>query len=179
MKKVTSLNLKIFLIVCISILSINYTVAQVGTVIQLTDGDFESAQLKHITTKSSLQEKDNSQRFFEIANELLPTIYVKNGSIRKVKGESNPVELKSDDFQLNSFLSSNNKLFESIELITIKLKQQSDLRKSINTATLKEFKNLKFILIKCYFECSDTQIRSIVLNTNPKITVYYIITNPS
>lgn len=175
MKKITLLNLRILLIVCISFLSINYTVAQVDNIIQLTDGDFELAQKE----MANFNKKNNSQRFFEIANELLPTIYVKNGSIRKVKGESNPVKLKSDDFQLNSLLKSDNKLFKSVELITIKLKQQSDLNKSINTATLTEFKSLKYIFIKCYFECSNTQIRNIVLNTNPEITVYYIITNPS
>jgi hypothetical protein len=181
MKKITLINVATFLL--FSILTVE---GQTTNFIQVSESDFESVQLNgniknniEISSRSNSKEKNTNKRFFEIAYKKFSTIYVENGNIKKVSEEGNPIKLKSDDLQLQSLLNSSNNLFESIELITVDLKQQSDLSKSINVSNLTEFKNLKYIFVKCYFECSADQIRRLILNSNPEITVYYILTNQS
>ncbi len=181
MKKITLISLATFLI--FSILTVE---GQTTNFIKVTETDFEAVQLNgknqnnnEIASRSNIKEKNDNQRFFEIANKNVSVIYIDNDGVSKVFGEGNPIKLKLDDLQLQSLLKSTNNLFESIELIIVDLKRQTDLNKSINVSGLTEFKNLKYIFVKCYFECSGDQIRELILNSNPNITVYYIMTSQS
>lgn len=181
MKKITLINLSTFLL--FSILTVQ---GQTTNFIQVTESDFESVQLIgnnnnniEISSRLNSNEKNSNKRFFDIAYNNFSTIYVEDGIISKVSEEGNPIKLKSRDLQLHSLLNSSNNLFESIELIIVDLEKQTDLSKSINVSNLTEFKNLKYIFVKCYFECSADQIRRLILNSNPEITVYYILANQS
>jgi len=186
-KKYTSLfNLRNIALTVFSLFILNTITGQNTNLIQVSESDFENVILSGkntdgsvISSRPNTLEKKNDQRFFEIANAKVSTMYVDKGNVRKVSEGNNPIKLKSEDFQLNTLLNSKNKMFESVELIIVKLNQQSDLNKSINVSNLTEFKKLKYIFVKCNFECSSSQIQQVILNTNQDITVYYIVTEES
>ncbi|WP_299525936.1 hypothetical protein [uncultured Lutibacter sp.] len=186
-KNYTSLfKIRNIVLTVFSLFIFNIIIGQNSNLIQVSESDFETGQLNRKSEKGSVVlsrsnnvEKNNNQRFFEIANAKVPTMYVDKGNVRKVSEGNKPIKLKSNDLQLNSLLNSKNEMFESVELIIVKLNQQSDLNKSINVSKLTEFKKLKYIFVKCNFECSSSQIQQVILNTNQDIIVYYIVTKQS
>ena len=156
--------------------------AQDIQVTELTEVDFQNKmQLakKSSAKTSSAALNNDSDRFFEIVNVLLPTVYVSKGAIVKVSGEGAPVKMNFSDANTTTVLNSVNKLFSSIELVSIMLKNKNDINKAIDVSLLKGFDSLKYIYIKSYFECSESEIRSFLRGTPEGITIYYIMTNPS
>jgi hypothetical protein len=118
-----------------------------------------------------------------VPNELLhgknPTIYIENSSIINVTGDVSPIVLKLLDATSFSLLQDNNSLYNNVEVITITLNRASDLNNRLDVSSINGFRSLKYIYVKCLFECTDQQIRSFLLNADSVTTVFYKVVNPS
>lgn len=116
---------------------------------------------------------------YDLLYDLKSTIYIKNNGILNVDGVGAPVVLKFLDTQSFNFVSTNNALFNKVELITINLTSENDLRIPFDVDAIRGFGHLKYIYLKCGFPISENQIRSFLQNADPEITFFYSSYKPS
>lgn len=135
-----------------------------------------SSQAKNGLAKKATS---NSDRFLKIIKKNEPTVYLNNNVLTKTSTYSEPVRLKAGDVQSLEILKKSNKIFNKVELITINLKNEKDLNSPIDVSSINGINQLKYIYIRCYFKCTNNQIKTFVLNANPKITIFYSMVNPS
>ena len=156
--------------VCISFSSLT---AQENAIYEVSDGSSMS--------KSSSKKVTQNDRadFYELALNLQPTLYVENNSFKK---NNNTVSITSkltfNDAKSFSVLKQSGKDFSEVELITIVLQNESDLNNKITVTQANGFGNLKYIYIKCYFKCTEQQIRSFV-TSDVAIRIFYKSETPS
>jgi len=185
MKKVVVLpSMKYLIVGFFALLSANQFFAQNASVYELFEQDFQntsqvsSKSVSKSTTysKSSL---DVREGFFNLKRDLKPTIYVTNNKITKVSGNSTPLILKYENSYSLEIINKNSSLIKNVELLTIKLKNQEDLVNRLDFSTVTDFNNLKYIYIQCNFKCTASQLSSFILNVDPRVTIFYMINNPS
>jgi hypothetical protein len=125
----------------------------------------------------------NLRTSINVPNELLhgknPTIYIENSTIINVTGEASPKVLKLLDATSFNLLQDNNSLHNSVEVITITLNRVSDLSNRFDVSRINGFRSLRYIYVKCLFDCTDQQISSFLLNADSVTTVFYKVVNPS
>lgn len=107
-----------------------------------------------------------------------PTIYIENSSIINVTGDESPKVLKFLDASSFNILENNNPLYGNVEVITITLNRLSDLNNNLDVSRISGFTSLRYIYVKCLFDCTDQQIRSFLLNADAITTVFYKVVNP-
>ncbi|GGG49891.1 hypothetical protein GCM10010976_21500 [Bizionia arctica] len=125
----------------------------------------------------------NLRSSVSIPNQLLhgknPTIYIENSTIINVTGETSPKVLKLLDATSINMLQNNNNLYNGVEVITITLNRASDLINRLDVSRINGFSSLKYIYVKCLFDCSDQQINNFLLNADSVTTVFYKVVNQS
>src|SRR5690554_4169483 len=164
--------------------------------IKRTFSNFLLVCMLSIFSSASLFAQENIQRIFDdnsensnlrtsvdIPEQLLhgknPTIYIENSRIINVSGETSPKVLKLLDGTSSSLLLDNNNMYGQVEVITITLNRASDLNNRLDFSSINGFPSLKYVYIKCLFECTDQQIRSFLLNADSVTTVFFKVVNPS
>src|SRR5690606_37788182 len=116
---------------------------------------------------------------YQIFNRKNHSIYIENSRIINVTGETSPKVLKLLDGTSSSLLLDNNNLYRQVEVITITLNRASDLNNRLDLSRINGFPSLKYVYVKCLFECTDQQIRNFLLNRDSVTTVFYKVVNPS
>jgi len=126
---------------------------------------------------SAMNEKSEVGRIESLISDLQPTVYISNEEIKNF-GETAPIcaDLKASAV---ARLSETNPLYRSVELITIRIEQSTDLSASIDLFTLSGFTNLKYIQILCSITCTPTQIANMIKGNNSGIKVFYLVSIPS
>lgn len=164
--------------------------------IERTFSNFLLVCMLSIFFSANLLAQENIQRIFDdnsensnlrtsvtIPDQLLhgknPTIYIENSRIINVTGETSPKVLKLLDGTSSGLLLDNNNLYSQVEVITITLNRASDLNNRLDLSRINGFPSLKYVYVKCLFECTDQQIRNFLLNTDSVTTVFYKVVNPS
>lgn len=185
----TSKSLKLFGISLIAFMWLNVVNAQDTTVFELFENDFQintaqsKVQAKSTSSKSSANRKETTnvglQDFLELNNNLKPTVYIDKNLIKNITGVGNPKKLKYNNIQPFHKLNEESSMFNSVELIAINLKTSSDLKNQFDLSKVNQFQKLKYVFIKCYFDCSADQIKEFVLNLEPEVIVYFTKVNPS
>ncbi|MFK5959239.1 MAG: hypothetical protein QM495_10285 [Lutibacter sp.] len=163
------------------LLGISQISAQSLNVYQLFEEDFQQSSSK-IATKSSTFIKSNvdvKQGFFTLKKGLKPTIYVDYNKVKQVTGDVAPLILKYENSYSLNILKENNTLINKVELLTIKLKNQNEINNRFDFSSIEGFDNLKYIFIQCNFDCTANDISSFILNVDPKVTIFYMVSNPS
>lgn len=142
---------------------------------------FAQNNIQRIFDDSS--ENSSMRSSVTIPNELLhgnnPTIYIQNSEIINVTGTESPTVLKLLDASSNSLLQANNRSYNSVQVITITLNQMSDLNNRLDLSRINGFTSLRYVYVKCLFECSDDQVRNYLMNADSVTTVFYKVVNPS
>ena len=173
MKKNTTLSLKIFLLIfSASLFFSNNLIAQEEGIYEITNND----TFKNVTKSKGISNTDR-EGFYELAFKMHPTHYFKNSSLKSIYNTSDPVKLTFEDTKSFNLLKNNAKLNE-VELITIMLNNSNDLNDSIDLIGNIELNKLKYVLIKCDFKCSETQIKTFI-KANSKIRIFYSTQDPS
>ncbi|MCX7549418.1 hypothetical protein [Xanthomarina sp. F2636L] len=143
---------------------------------------FAQENIQRIFDESS-NNNSNLRISGSIPNELLhgknPTIYIENSSILNITGDESPKVLKLLDASSYSLLQDNNRLYNNVEVITITLNRLSDLNNRLDLSTINGFSSLRYVYVKCMFDCSDQQIRSFLLNADSVTTVFYKVVTQS
>jgi hypothetical protein len=165
---------------------INNGIAQETKIYELFETESQTTTTTQISksTLSKSATKSNSYTnnlndFYDLNNNLKPTVYVVDNSIVKVSGKTNPLKLNSEDVTSFNVLKSGNRLYQSVELLIVNLENSRELNTPLDLASLQNFNSLKYIYIKCNFKCTVEQIKRFVLNAKPEITIYFITINPS
>jgi len=174
-------SIKYVIISFFILLSINQLTAQSSSVYELFEEDFQQSPSKN-TAKSSISSKSGvnaKQAFFTLKTGLKPTIYVENNVVKKVSSNTVPLILKYENSNSLEILKENNSLIKKVELLTIKLKNLNDLNNQFDFSSIRGLDNLKYIYIQCNFNCTANQISSFILNVDPSVTIFYMVSNPS
>lgn len=132
--------------------------------------------LEEMKQSSDAELQAQAARLESLAVDLQPTVYIDADGIRAF-GDSSPVRAKAEVGALGK-LYTDDPLFSQVELITIKLKSKADLATSLNLLTINGFPNLKYIRILCEFNCSASQVESILSGTKSGVVVCYVVSIP-
>jgi hypothetical protein len=126
---------------------------------------------------SALTDKSEAVKIENLVSDLQPTVYISNEEIKNF-GETPPVCADLNASSINR-LNEENALFSSVELITIRIEQSTDLSASIDLSKLSGFTSLKYIQILCTINCTAAQIANMVTGNNTGIKVFYLVSIPS
>lgn len=158
---------------CILLFSSSELVAQ--------ENDIYEVNATNTLSKTSSKKENPKDResFYDLAFKLHTTSYVENNSIRKSNKNSTSVsKLTFNDVSSFNVLKQTNQDFNDVELITIVLKSANDLNNKIDLTEINGFDNLKYVYIKCQFNCSEQQIKGFV-TSNGTVRVFYKTEIPS
>ncbi len=167
MKNKPALTFYSFLLVCIvSILSIENATAQENGIFELTNDD----ELSKVKVKK--YKEKNRGKFYNLTQKLHTTAYISNNTLNKVYGEE---EIKKITFgDSKSFGLLNDKKYDKVELITIKVDKVIDLNNNLDLTANDKLPSLKYIFVKCNFKCNKQQIKKFVkANKNSNIRIFY------
>jgi hypothetical protein len=122
------------------------------------------------------------QHLQSLAYDIHSTIFIRSGNLTYPEG--NTAECVDSDASSIGTLYEDNPQFNQVELITIRIEQESDLATVMNLDSLQTFTNLKYINFLCTFQicsspgCEPTMISQMVQGTNPDIMILYKISVP-
>tara|TARA_R110000868_G_scaffold299242_1_gene559465 strand:+ start:12654 stop:13178 length:525 start_codon:yes stop_codon:yes gene_type:complete len=174
MKRNSTVSLYIFLLIFSTAPFFgNKLIAQEKGIYELTNND---------TFKKSKKVKGNSnndrESFYDLAFKMHPTHYFKDSALKSVYNSGDPVKLTFEDTKSFNLLKNTNTKQNEVELITVLLNNSSDLNDSIDLSENVELKKLKYVFVKCNFNCSADQIKKFV-KTNSDIRIFYSSQDPS
>lgn len=175
MKNISSVSFnKPFFLVFISLLFFNRVSSQENGIYELNENNQYSKTISKKANKSS-----NREPFYELSNKLHATAYLQNNEVKKINGNDKDLKrIKFYDTKSFNLLNQNEFKYEHVELITIMIKSASDLNNTLDLNAINGLTNLKYIFIKCYFKCTENQIREFIkLNSN--VRVFYKVENHS
>ena len=109
--------------------------------------------------------------------QLQPKMHIVN-SVSTITGGTSPVCLETDDKSV-LLLGTVKPLFQTVELITVRLNGPSDLDFVLNLAALSGFGSLKYVQFLCSFQCDPKVISALFTGNKPGITVFYNISIPN
>jgi len=111
-------------------------------------------------------------RVASLAYELNTMLYYENG-IAKTYGEGKPVFLEAEVSDIPALYKSN-VMFDNVELIRIKLRNNVTQKNLLNVASLSHFKSLKYIVLECAYNCNAQDLaKRYIGSTN--VTMFYSI----
>lgn len=158
--------LKVSFVFLLSLCSINFASAQSLKEYNMLLSEMSASSDEDIQLQGS--------RLQELATTLQPTVYVGN----QIKAFGGGAPVCAD--VMGSFISklyAENQLYNSVELLTIKI-DQSGLAAPINLSSLSSFPKLKYIRIICEFSCSASQLESMLTGTNTGLVICYLVSLP-
>jgi len=172
--KLTPIGYKIVIVCILAFISTIKISAQENNIFELNVG---KDLYKTIKTKSIDSKKNNSrEEFYKLSQNLHTTAYISENAISKTNGRGDIKKLDFGDSKSFKLLSQSN--YNNVELITIILKNTSDLNNKIDLTKDYKLGKLKYVFIKCYFKCNANQIKQFI-TTDSNIRVFYTAQTPS
>lgn len=150
--------------------------SQENVIHKLSDREQSVSHNSNVANRSATV---NAELPYDLLYDLKSTIYVKNNEIFNTHGVGAPVVLKFMDTNSFDFVSTNNPLFNKVELITINLNSTTDLNTPFNVDAIRGFGHLKYIYLKCEFPISESQVRAFLANADSEVTFFYSSYKPS
>ncbi|WP_299554298.1 hypothetical protein [Seonamhaeicola sp.] len=178
MKNKTSIkNYSICLVFFISFFSFS-ALAQENGIFELKQNARPSASSKTNSlvvsiSKDSKSTIDARAEFNTLVYKLHPTVYVKNGIVKKTYGEGPIIKLTLEDVNSISSLSSLASNYPEIELLTIKLNSISDINSTLDLNSISNLSKLKYVFIKGRFNCNEALLNRFV-NYSSNTRVFYL-----
>ncbi|MWW23422.1 hypothetical protein [Algibacter lectus] len=176
MKNNLSNLLKSLTLFCAVVLLFNYeSNAQENGIYELN----ASSQFSRATASKS-KTSDTRTEFYNLSQKLHPTAYLANNKLKNTYGDDDVVKLTLDDVASLNLIKQDKGNFDNVELITITLKSIADLSTPITLSNDSGLSKLKYVYIRCYFDCNNEQIKSFVKNiSNSNVRVFYTSVRPS
>ena len=169
MKNISAFTLNIFLLLTISIITVDKVSAQ-------ENGIFEIKNNNKILSKTNAKKSSDRKEFYKLSQKLHTTAYISNNSVRNTYGDGKVQKITFSDSKSFSLLNNND--YNEVELITITLKNSSDLNNKLDLTSNKNLGKLKYVFIKCYFKCTENQIEDFI-TSDSNIRVFYRTETPS
>ena len=158
---------------CILLFSSSELAAQENDIYEVNG----SNSMSKTSSKKGIQ--NDREDFYDLAFNLRPTAYIENNVIRNNrKGGASVSKLTFIDTKSFNILSQSNQNFNDIELISIKLESENDLNNKINLTQASGFSSLKYVFVKCYFKCTEQQVKGFI-TADPNVRIFYKTEKPS
>lgn len=173
MKNNSTLNFRLSLLVLfIYFFSSNNVLSQENNIYELES---------HNTSGKSKTKKEITNRapFYDLAFNMHTTHYLQNKKVKQTYGDGYPVKITLEDINSFEIINSDSIDYNEVELITIHLLNTNDLNNKIDLSQGNEpFKKLKYVFIKCHFDCNSEQIEKFI-KVNADTRVFYKIEKAS
>lgn len=120
------------------------------------------------------QEKVNDRdAFYDLTFKMYPTYYFQNNELKNTYGKGAPLKLTFRDLKSVENLFDSTQNYSEVQLITIDLLNTNDLNSIIDlTQNNQPFQNLKYIFIRCDFNCTDQQINKFI-KVNSEVRLFF------
>lgn len=127
----------------------------------------------------STNKKDNDRdEFYKLAFNMHTTAYLKDNTIKTIYGDGAIKKVTIQDLNSFNILTSNTSKFKDVVLINIFIKSLNELNNHKDISNLTELQKLKYVFIRCSFECNKEDIQNFI-KTNPNVRVFYNADKPS
>lgn len=162
---------------CLFFISINLSFSQEQEVYELT--------VNNLDNKNSKQAKNNNENnrseFYSLSQELHTVEYYHKNKLSNKFGNETLVKINIEDIQSLNVLFQNDSKFKEVKLVTIVLNSQNDFNTLLDLSEIKDFFKLKYLYIKCMFNCNEQDIKKFIKtsNSNNKVRIFYTIVSPS
>ena len=138
-----------------------------------------SSQFSRATSSKSKTTNTRTE-FYNLSQKLHPTAYLAKNRLKNKYGDGDVVKLSLDDVASLDLVKQDKSNYNNVELITITLKSFSDLNTPINLSTTSGLAKLKYLYIRCLFDCNNEQIKGFVKKiSNSNVRVFYTSARPS
>ncbi|NNF86512.1 MAG: hypothetical protein HKM26_08160 [Winogradskyella sp.] len=132
----------------------------------------EIYEVSDYSLKKKISKKNDKARFYDLALKKHPTLYINNGGLKSNSESIKPLKIDLLGYKsFNGFINGNYDK-ENVELIILTLDNRADLNNSLDVSNNNDFKKLKYILVKCNFNCTNEDILKFV-KVNSKVRVFY------
>lgn len=162
---------------CLFFTFINLSFSQEQEIYELIVNDLANKNSKQ--TKNSNQ--GNRSEFYSLSQELHTVEYYHKNKLSNKFGNETLVKINIEDIQSLNVLFQNESKFKDVKLVTIVLNSQSDFNTLLDLSKIKDFSKLKYIYIKCMFNCNEQDIKKFIKtsNANNSVRIFYTIVSPS
>jgi len=160
----------LLLFFCTSFLTINNLTAQ--------ENDIFEIQQSNENSKVSSKKETDRKRFYDLAFNLYPTHYIENNALKSTYDSGDPIKMTFVDAKSLIWLKNKSSKKDAVELLTISINDRNDFINRLDLSKNDGFKNLKYIFIKCSFNCSEKDIENFIQVQN-KVRIFYTIQKPS
>ena len=138
-----------------------------------------SSQFSRASASKS-KTSDTRTEFYNLSQKLHSTAYLANNKLKNTYGDGDVVKLTLDDVASLNLVKQDTGNYENVELITITLNSIADLITPINLSSESGLSKLKYLYIRCHFDCNNEQIKGFVKNiSNSNVRVFYTSVRPS
>lgn len=160
-------KITILLVVLLSILINTVSFSQTNTIHNLTESNTNS------NARTASPANSITSYPTHLLYDLQSSVYIEDNTIISVNGVTSPKVLKLKDTQSFEIIKNRNKLYKDVEMITINLKDVSDLSTAFDVDSIRGFNHLKYIYIKSDFNLTENQIIQFIINADPEISIFY------
>jgi hypothetical protein len=129
-------------------------------------------EVSYNNLKKETSKKNDRERFYDLAFKKQPTHYFNNNGFKSNSGTIKPLKINLGDTKsFNKILDSSYEK-EYVELLVISLDNQTELYNSLDISNSTDFKKLKYVYVKCKYNCSNEDILKFV-KVNSNVRVFY------
>ena len=122
--------------------------------------------------KKEISKKNDRERFFDLAFKKHPTHYFNKNGFKSNSGSTKPLKINLGDTKsFNKILDSNYEK-DNVELLVISLDNQTELYNSLDLSNSTDFKNLKYVYVKCNYNCTNEDIIKFI-KVKSNVSVFY------
>lgn len=164
----------IIIICCVLLLPIYKISAQENGIYELIDDNPLSKKVS--TKKGSVNDR---KEFYNFSQKLHTTFYYENNKLKNKYGDGLPLRLNLEDINSLNTINIGDSQFNEIQIITVTLKNENDLNQIFDISNMPGFSKLKYIFIKCNFNCDAMKIRNFIKKSDQKIRIFYSSEKPS
>lgn len=116
---------------------------------------------------------NNREAFYDLTFKMYSTYYFQDNELKSKYGKGVPVKLTFRDLKSVESLYDEKQNYSEVQLITIDLLRPNDLNSSIDlTVSNQQLQNLKYVFIRCDFNCTDQQINKFI-KVNSDVRVFF------
>ncbi|WP_188653716.1 hypothetical protein [Yeosuana aromativorans] len=163
-----SIRYILFLFIALSLFFGNNLMAQENGIYEVTQKGKSDKEYG----KGANKMNNDRTEFYNLAFNLHPTYYFENNFLKTSYDSGNLSKLTFEDAKSSNIVKNEDPKYDQVELITIALENISDLKNSIDLSKDKNLKKLKYVYIKCYFNCSEDDIKKFI-QTDKNVRIFY------
>lgn len=174
MKNSSTLNFRLSLLALFICLFTSHNVISQENDIYELDLGVTNVQYKEKNGKS------DRAIFNDLAFNMHTTHYIQNQKLKKLYGKGVVKKLTLEDINSTKFINEDLELnYNDVELITICLLNANDLNDHVDLLDKnQELNKLKYVFIKCNFDCNNEQIKKFI-KVDSNVRVFYKIEKAS